>query len=193
MPERSSAFNRFQAAFTHWEPSIHAFTAVSNDITHSGDGLLSGLSVGVKDIIDVVGLPTHNGSAACADVGAAVQDATVVACLRGAGAFIAGKTVSTEFAFTDPSNCRNPHDLNLSPGVSSSGSGAAVAAGIVDIALLVRKRQGRYAVPQPTVVLLDLSRLSEFCRPWASHRWRVVLTLLGISAELSNGPPKRFA
>jgi Asp-tRNA(Asn)/Glu-tRNA(Gln) amidotransferase A subunit family amidase len=58
-----------------------------------------------------------------------------VASLREAGAQIIGKTTTTEFAFTDPTDCRNPHDLNRSPGGSSSGSGAAVAAGVVDIAL----------------------------------------------------------
>lgn len=89
----------------------------------------------MKDIIDVAGLPTCNGSAACAGAAPASQDAAVVASLRSAGARIVGKTATTEFAFTDPTDCRNPHDLRRSPGGSSSGSGAAVAAGLVDVAL----------------------------------------------------------
>ena len=59
----------------------------------------------------------------------------MVAALRQAGARIVGKTTTTEFAFTDPTACRNPHDLSRTPGGSSSGSGAAVAAGLVDLAL----------------------------------------------------------
>jgi Asp-tRNA(Asn)/Glu-tRNA(Gln) amidotransferase A subunit family amidase len=119
-----------------WEPHINAFVALGEppiDQTHSG--ALSGLSVGIKDIIDVAGLPTRNGSDACRGAMPAAKDAPVVAALRRVGAQIIGKTTTTEFAFTDPTACRNPHDLNRSPGGSSSGSGAAVAAGVVDIAL----------------------------------------------------------
>jgi Asp-tRNA(Asn)/Glu-tRNA(Gln) amidotransferase A subunit family amidase len=96
---------------------------------------LSGLTVGVKDIIDVEGLVTRNGSEACRDAKTANEDAQVVARLRAAGAEIIGKTTTTEFAFTDPTNCRNPYDIARTPGGSSSGSGAAVAAGLVDLAL----------------------------------------------------------
>lgn len=119
-----------------WEPHIHAFVAFADPLAqNSQQGSLMGLSVGVKDIIDVQGLPTRNGSDVCHDAEPAAQDAPVVAALRAAGARIIGKTTTTEFAFTDPTACRNPHDLNRSPGGSSSGSGAAVAAGVVDIAL----------------------------------------------------------
>lgn len=122
--------------FRRWEPHIHAFATVRDtalDVTKQGT--LSGLTVGVKDIIDVAGLPTRNGSDACHDASPAAQDAAVVAALRNAGAEIVGKTTTTEFAFTDPTACRNPYDVTRSPGGSSSGSGAAVAAGVVDIAL----------------------------------------------------------
>jgi Asp-tRNA(Asn)/Glu-tRNA(Gln) amidotransferase A subunit family amidase len=119
-----------------WEPHIRAFVAFAEPQTRQQEqNSLAGLSVGIKDIIDVQGMPTRNGSDACHDARAAVQDAPVVAALRAAGARIIGKTTTTEFAFTDPTACRNPHDLNRSPGGSSSGSGAAVAAGVVDIAL----------------------------------------------------------
>ena len=119
-----------------WERHINAFVALGEtplDQPHSG--ALSGLTVGVKDIIDVAELPTRNGSDACRGAVPAAKDAPVVAALRRVGAQIIGKTTTTEFAFTDPTACRNPHDLNRSPGGSSSGSGAAVAAGVVDIAL----------------------------------------------------------
>ncbi|MEM6464719.1 MAG: amidase [Pseudomonadota bacterium] len=96
---------------------------------------MSGIRVGIKDVIDVAGLPTRNGSEAYRDAPPADQDAPVVAALRNAGASIIGKTTTTEFAFTDATNCRNPYDINRTPGGSSSGSGAAVAAGMVDLAL----------------------------------------------------------
>jgi Asp-tRNA(Asn)/Glu-tRNA(Gln) amidotransferase A subunit family amidase len=119
-----------------WEPYIHAFSALDETPSEGIEpGPLSGMAVGVKDIIDVAGLPTRNGSDACRDAPPAAHDANVVAALRNVGADIIGKTTTTEFAFTDPTACRNPYDVNRSPGGSSSGSGAAVAAGVVDIAL----------------------------------------------------------
>lgn len=117
-----------------WDKHIHAFVSLCAEVVPK-EGPLAGLTVGVKDVIDVAGVPTRNGSDACKDAKPALQDAAVVAALRNAGARIVGKTTTTEFAFTDPTPCRNPHDLNRSPGGSSSGSGAAVAAGVVDIAL----------------------------------------------------------
>lgn len=120
----------------HWEQHIHAFVELAD--TPADDhtqGPLSGVTVGIKDNMDVAGLPTRNGSAACRNDLPAAQDAPVVAALRRAGTRIIGKTTTTEFAFTDPTACRNPHDLNRSPGGSSSGSGAAVAAGVIDVAL----------------------------------------------------------
>ncbi|UWQ16799.1 amidase [Jannaschia sp. M317] len=130
--------HRFQQKAALWEPHIHAFATISDPAqigSPAAVGPLAGLMVGVKDIIDVAGLPTCNGSQACRDAVPAPQDAPVVAALRAAGASIVGKTTTTEFAFTDPTACRNPFDLTRSPGGSSSGSGAAVAAGLVDIAL----------------------------------------------------------
>ncbi len=117
-----------------WEPHLKAFVEVCRADTPR-DGPLAGIRVGVKDVIDVAGAPTRNGSDACENAPPAIQDAAVVRLLRQAGARIVGKTVTTEFAFTDPTACRNPYDLGRSPGGSSSGSGAAVAAGEVDIAL----------------------------------------------------------
>lgn len=96
---------------------------------------LAGVPVGVKDVIDVKGMPTFAGSRSRSNVKPASADAEVVRRLRAAGALIIGKTVTTEFAFVDPAATRNPHSLSHSPGGSSSGSAAAVAAGMVPIAL----------------------------------------------------------
>lgn len=98
-------------------------------------GPLHGVPVGVKDVIDVAGLPTRAGSRTREDAPPATADAPVVARLRAAGAIVLGKTHTTEFAFFDPAPTRNPHRLGHTPGGSSSGSAAAVAAGMVPLAL----------------------------------------------------------
>ena len=97
-------------------------------------GALHGIPVGVKDIIDTAGIPTENGSPL--DAGRKpFRDAFVIERLRAAGAVIIGKTVTTELAFMDPGPTRNPHNLDHTPGGSSSGSAAAVAAAMVPLAL----------------------------------------------------------
>jgi Asp-tRNA(Asn)/Glu-tRNA(Gln) amidotransferase A subunit family amidase len=97
-------------------------------------GPLYGVPVGVKDIIDTMDFPTEYGSPIHAGR-YSVGDATVVSRLRAAGAVIFGKTVTTEFATTHPGPTCNPHNLAHTPGGSSSGSAAAVAAGMVPVAL----------------------------------------------------------
>lgn len=92
-------------------------------------GPLQGIPLGIKDIIDVAGWPTEAGSPLLAGQ-VAEQDAAVVARLRQGGAILLGKTVTTQFACLDPSGTRNPWNLQHSPGGSSSGSAAAVAAGM---------------------------------------------------------------
>lgn len=92
-------------------------------------GPLHGIPVGIKDIIDVAGMPTLAGSTLRAGH-AAKRDAPLVARLRAAGAIILGKTVTTEFACFDPAPTRNPWNILHTPGGSSSGSAAAVAAGM---------------------------------------------------------------
>lgn len=127
-----------RAAIAAWEPELGAIIeidAAAFDLLDTSEGPLAGVAVGVKDIVDVAGLPTRNGSAACADAAPAERDAPVVAALRGAGAAIIGKTASTEFAFIDPTPTLNPHDPAVTPGGSSSGSGAAVGGGLLDIAI----------------------------------------------------------
>lgn len=101
--------------------------------THPG-GPLHGLAVGIKDVIDTADLPTEYGSALFTGHQPAA-DADVVTALRRAGALILGKTESTEFAMFQPARTRNPADPSRTPGGSSSGSAAAVAAGMVPVAL----------------------------------------------------------
>ncbi|MFF4700207.1 amidase [Streptomyces chattanoogensis] len=95
---------------------------------------LYGIPVGIKDIVHADGLPTRAGSALPPEVLGGAQ-ATVVDRLLAAGALIAGKTVTAEFAVTAPGPTRNPHNPAHTPGGSSSGSAAAVAAGMVPLAI----------------------------------------------------------
>jgi len=98
-------------------------------------GPLHGIPIGVKDVIDVAGVPTRANCPALANQPAAA-DATVVASLRAAGAVIMGKTHTTELAyFESVPPTRNPYDLSRTPGGSSAGSAAAVASGTVPLAL----------------------------------------------------------
>lgn len=97
-------------------------------------GVLHGVPVGIKDVIDTAGMPTEYGSP-IAKGRVPQQDAHIVARLRAAGAVILGKTVTTECAFMHPSDSRNPHDPTRSPGGSSSGSAVAVASGQVPLAV----------------------------------------------------------
>ena len=92
-------------------------------------GPLHGIPIGVKDIIDVKGLPTGCGDPRGSGHVAA-EDATIVTRLRDAGAVILGKTVTTAWAWIDPPVTRNPWKLDRTPGGSSSGSAAAVACGM---------------------------------------------------------------
>ncbi|WP_411153022.1 amidase [Streptomyces sp. A30] len=121
------------------EPDIRAWVRVDADGARAAaerapDGPLRGVPFGVKDIIDVAGLPTECGSplrrGRVADA-----DAWLVDRLRSAGAVPLGKTVTTEFAYFQPGPTRNPHGPSHTPGGSSSGSAAAVAAGVVPLAL----------------------------------------------------------
>jgi len=112
----------------------HAVRGRAKQLDDRVAGPLHGLVVGIKDVIDTAGLPTGYGSALFADHQPAA-DADVVAALRRAGAIVLGKTESTEFAMFQPTRTRNPVDPARTPGGSSSGSAAAVAAGMVPVAL----------------------------------------------------------
>jgi Asp-tRNA(Asn)/Glu-tRNA(Gln) amidotransferase A subunit family amidase len=112
---------------------LAAFTVLAADPAPGG-GAWAGISVGVKDIIATADMPTRNGSPVYADHVPAA-DAWIVARLKALGASVLGKTVSTEFAWRHPGPTHNPWKRGHTPGGSSSGSAAAVAAGIVPLAL----------------------------------------------------------
>ena len=129
------------------EPNVQAWTffdeehalaqaRAADELRRSGQaaGPLCGVPVGIKDIIDTGDMPTENGTVLHAGR-TPRTDAAVVARLRAAGAVILGKTVTTECAYFHPGKTRNPHNPEHTPGGSSSGSAAAVAAGMVPLAL----------------------------------------------------------
>jgi amidase len=115
------------------EPVLEAFEYLPVDVTRR-PGPLSGIPVAIKDIIATSDMPTTNGSAVYKDC-VPTADAWVVERLRNLGATIFGKTVSTEFAWRHPGPTVNPWNPKHTPGGSSSGSAASVAAGIVPLAL----------------------------------------------------------
>ena len=129
------------------EPKLHAWVTVDRQgalaaakrceqDVQQGDmvGALAGVPVGLKDIIYTAGLRTTAGSRVYANFVPA-YDATVTVRLQQAGAIILGKTVTTEFATADPSPTRNPWNTEHTPGGSSSGSAASVAARMIPAAL----------------------------------------------------------
>lgn len=124
-------------AWAHLDPEHALAQARAADGRHArGEpkGPLHGLPVGVKDIFDTRDFPTEDGTVLHAGR-TPDDDATAVALLRAAGAVILGKTVTTELAVYSPGPTANPHDPARTPGGSSSGSAAAVAAGMVPLAI----------------------------------------------------------
>ncbi|MEW6670326.1 MAG: amidase [Thermodesulfobacteriota bacterium] len=132
---------------TEAEETVHAWAYIDGEYAikqardadkrfKSGDsvGPLHGLPVGIKDIFDTADMPTENGTILHAGR-QPVEDATAVSLLRGAGAIIMGKTVTTELAVYAPGKTANPHSPLRTPGGSSSGSAAAVAAFMVPLAV----------------------------------------------------------
>ena len=123
--ERIAEREALVQAFAHLDPELALAEARRRDAT-GARGLLHGLPLGVKDIIDTGDLPTAYGSRVYPGNRPA-QDAACVALARAAGAVVLGKTVTAEFAFRAPGPTTNPHDPAHTPGGSSSGSAAAVA------------------------------------------------------------------
>lgn len=125
-------------AFAHLDPAhalAQAKTADEVRRTGRGVGPLHGVPVAVKDIVDTADLPTENGFPAAFAGRRPAKDAFLVSQLRAAGAVIIGKTVSSPLASPGDIKTRNPHDPTRQPGTSSSGSAAAVAAGMVPLAI----------------------------------------------------------
>jgi len=135
--DRIEALDGEIKAFVHLdrEHALAQAHALDERRTHGHPiGPLHGIPVAIKDIIDTADYPTELGS----PIGSGRRprhDATVVVKLRAAGAVIIGKSVTTEFAYYHPGPTRNPHDHARTPGGSSSGSAAAVAAHMVPLAL----------------------------------------------------------
>jgi Asp-tRNA(Asn)/Glu-tRNA(Gln) amidotransferase A subunit family amidase len=124
-------------AFVHLDPEEALRQARALDERRRNGaalGPLHGVPVAIKDIFDTADYPTECGSPLLKDR-RPMRDCTAVARLREAGAVIVGKTVTTEFAYFHPGPTRNPHDPERTPGGSSSGSAAAVAAGMVPLAV----------------------------------------------------------
>ena len=129
------------------EPAVQAWTFLdeahalaqakaADALRRSGEpaGALNGVPVGVKDIIDTADMPTENGTVLHKGRTPA-RDAAVVEKLRAAGAVLLGKTVTTECAYFSPGKTRNPYNPEHTPGGSSSGSAAAVAAEMAPLAI----------------------------------------------------------
>lgn len=123
-------------AWEHVVPDVVRKMAEQVDSCQGADKALPlrGVPVGIKDIIDTTDAPCECGSAALSGRQPAA-DAALVSSLRRAGAIIFGKTVTTEFAYLEKSRTLNPHHHSFSPGGSSSGSAAAVAAGQIPLAV----------------------------------------------------------
>jgi Asp-tRNA(Asn)/Glu-tRNA(Gln) amidotransferase A subunit family amidase len=120
------------------DPSIQAWVQVMPQ-RPTGSGPLSEIPFGAKDIIETEGLSTEYGSPIYKGrIGTA--DAAIVRNLRQRGAILLGKTQTTPFAYITPAPTRNPRDIGHTPGGSSSGSAAAVAAGMVPVALGTQTR-----------------------------------------------------
>lgn len=129
------------------EPHVHAWAWLDRDLAlaqaRAADvrraagaplAALHGVPIGVKDIVDTADMPTELGTPVHRGR-RPTTDATIVKRLRSAGAVVLGKTVTSEYALYTPGPTRNPHNRERSPGGSSSGSAAAVAAGMVPLTI----------------------------------------------------------
>jgi Asp-tRNA(Asn)/Glu-tRNA(Gln) amidotransferase A subunit family amidase len=155
-------FERCFARIAELDPKVGAFVTLnvegaraaadrSSERWRAGKKLspIDGMPIGIKDIIETEDMPTEQGSPLFAGCRTG-RDAATVAALREAGAVIVGKTVTTEFAASEPRGTRNPWDLDRTPGGSSSGSAAAVGVGMLPSAL-------------GTQVVGSILRPSSFC------------------------------
>ena len=127
--DRYAATESVLHAFAWLDPDRARWLARERDADDSR-GLLHGVPVGVKDIFDTAGIPTENGSALFRGR-VPERSSEPVRALEAAGAIVIGKTVTAELAFLDPGPTRNPYGLDRTPGGSSMGSAAAVAARVI--------------------------------------------------------------
>lgn len=210
---RISERENIVGAWCHLADDLALALARSLDERGGDDGApsglpLSGLPVGVKDIIDTADMPTTYGSAAYTDH-RPESDAACVALVRAAGGIVLGKTVSTEFAYFQPGKTANPHNPAHTPGGSSSGSAAAVADCMVPFAFgtqtggsvirpaafcgVVGYKASYGALPLYGVKALshDLDTLGFFCREVADiHLMRAALVGAPIDAAAPDRAPK---
>jgi Asp-tRNA(Asn)/Glu-tRNA(Gln) amidotransferase A subunit family amidase len=205
--DRIAALEPKVQAFAHLDPENALTQARERDEWRKSGrpiGPLHGVPVGIKDIIDTSDYPTECGSPALSGRRPR-NDAIVVARLRSAGAVIIGKTVTTEFAYFHPGKTRNPHDPERTPGGSSSGSAAAVAAEMVPIALgsqtngsIIRPGAfcGVFAMKPthglvPRTGVLPLSRTLDHVGPFARSIEDIALALDVIAGHDGEDPDTR--
>ncbi len=129
-----AAINQSLQAIGAHDKTIGAFVCRADTARAASAGPLRGIAVGIKDIMDTADFPTEMGSAIYKGWRPRA-DASVVMMLKQAGATIIGKTTTTAFASLDPTPTLNPRNHGHTPGGSSSGSAAAVAAGMIPLAL----------------------------------------------------------
>ena len=129
-----AAIAQSRDAIAAHEKSVGAFVCHDPNVRAQGAGPLRGIAVGIKDIMDTQDFPTEMGSPIYRGFRSR-GDAAVVMLLKQAGASIIGKTTTTAFASLDPTPTLNPRNHGHTPGGSSSGSAAAVAAGMIPLAL----------------------------------------------------------
>jgi len=143
----SAFLDRCLATIAEWEPDVGAFVHLNEEGARAAAARstkrwqeakplsrIDGMPVGIKDIVETIDMPTEMGSPLYKGWRSG-RDAATVAALREAGAIVLGKTVTTEFAAVFPAGTRNPWDLRRTPGGSSSGSAAGVAAGMISAGL----------------------------------------------------------
>src|ERR1700731_2868624 len=130
-----AAITQSREAISAQEKTIGAFVRQSENARAASAGPLRGIAVGIKDIIDTSDFPTEMGCPAIYGGWQPRADAPIMMMLKQAGATIIGKTTTTAFAANDPTPTVNPHNTGHTPGGSSSGSAAAVGAGMVPLAL----------------------------------------------------------
>lgn len=151
-------------------------SALSDAAKNSGTGPLAGVPVLVKDLEQVIGLPTRKGSLALADALPETVDGTVVARFKAAGAIVVGKTTLPEFAIEGYTANRatgvthNPWNPELSPGGSSGGSAVAVSAGVVPIATAT-DGGGSIRIPAAFCGLVGLKPSNGAIGRWPAPDW----------------------